>query len=204
MDNLRKMVFVAGRELVLPVTPESFEVGRGVRIETLNIHGLGDIRVAGYPSLDNINISSFFPANEYPFAVAPLVDPWDMVAQFSTWADQQTVVRFIVTGTTINIPVLIEDIRYGEQDGSNDVYYTLTLAEYRYVSLATTITPTQTQSRPITTPPPVPKTYTVVAGDTLRAIARKFYGDSSKYTEIASANGIKNPNVIKVGAVLTL
>ena len=45
--------------LILPVTPDSFEVGAGIKIETVNIHALGDLRIAGYPTLDNITISGF-------------------------------------------------------------------------------------------------------------------------------------------------
>lgn len=59
------------------------------------------------------------------------------------------------------------------------------------------------------TPPPKPasewpKEYTTKAGDSLWSIAAKFYGDGSKYTLIASANRIKNANVIGVGVKLTI
>lgn len=48
------------------------------------------------------------------------------------------------------------------------------------------------------------KKYTIQSGDTLGAIALKFYGKASKYTEIAEANGISNPNVIRVGQEIVL
>ena len=41
--------------------------------------------------------------------------------------------------------------------------------------------------------------YTVVKGDTLWGIAKKFYGNGNRYPEIAKANNIANPNVIHVG-----
>lgn len=47
-------------------------------------------------------------------------------------------------------------------------------------------------------------TYTVVAGDTLSKIAKRFYGDANKYHDIAKASGIANPDLIKVGQVVTL
>ncbi|KAA0112868.1 alpha/beta hydrolase-fold protein [Mycolicibacterium sp. P9-22] len=46
--------------------------------------------------------------------------------------------------------------------------------------------------------------YTVVAGDTLSALAVRFYGDASFYPLIATANGIANPAVINVGHVLVI
>jgi nucleoid-associated protein YgaU len=38
----------------------------------------------------------------------------------------------------------------------------------------------------------------------LWAIAKKYYGDGNKYTEIAKANNISNPNVISVGQKLLI
>ncbi|OBG12015.1 lectin [Mycolicibacterium celeriflavum] len=53
-------------------------------------------------------------------------------------------------------------------------------------------------------PPPAPRTYTVVSGDTLWAIAERFYGDGSRYQVIADASGISNPDLIHPGQVLTI
>ncbi|MFC6592523.1 BON domain-containing protein [Deinococcus lacus] len=41
--------------------------------------------------------------------------------------------------------------------------------------------------------------YTVKAGDTLSAIAQKYYGDMGQYTKIAQYNNISNPDHIEVG-----
>ncbi|WP_454561307.1 LysM peptidoglycan-binding domain-containing protein [Mycobacterium haemophilum] len=53
-------------------------------------------------------------------------------------------------------------------------------------------------------PKPAARTYTVVSGDTLSAIAERFYGDGSKYGVIADANGVPNPDLIYPGQVLTI
>ncbi|MCB0942990.1 MAG: LysM peptidoglycan-binding domain-containing protein [Mycobacterium sp.] len=57
---------------------------------------------------------------------------------------------------------------------------------------------------PTPPPPPAPRTYTVVSGDTLFAIAERFYGDGNRYPEIAAASGIANPDLINVGQVITI
>ncbi|MDQ3900078.1 MAG: LysM peptidoglycan-binding domain-containing protein [Actinomycetota bacterium] len=62
--------------------------------------------------------------------------------------------------------------------------------------------PTQAPAAP--TQAPARRIYTVVSGDTLWAIAERFYGDGSKYPQIASANGIANPDLIMVGQELTI
>ncbi|MEO6792460.1 MAG: LysM peptidoglycan-binding domain-containing protein [Mycobacterium sp.] len=51
---------------------------------------------------------------------------------------------------------------------------------------------------------PAARTYTVVSGDTLFAIAERFYGDGNKYPEIAKASGIANPDLIHPGQELTI
>jgi LysM repeat protein len=51
---------------------------------------------------------------------------------------------------------------------------------------------------------PEPRTYTVVSGDTLWAIAERFYGDGNKYQVIADASGVANPDLIHPGQVLTI
>ncbi len=53
-------------------------------------------------------------------------------------------------------------------------------------------------------PEPAARTYTVVSGDTLWAIAERFYGDGNKYQAIADASGIPNPDLIYPGQVLTI
>ena len=44
----------------------------------------------------------------------------------------------------------------------------------------------------------------MVSGDTLWAIAERFYGDGSKYPQIAQASGIANPDLIHPGQVVTI
>ena len=41
--------------------------------------------------------------------------------------------------------------------------------------------------------------YTIKAGDNLSKVSKLFYGTANKYQEIASANGIDNPDHIQVG-----
>lgn len=48
------------------------------------------------------------------------------------------------------------------------------------------------------------RSYTVEPGDTLWAIAERFYGDGSKYQVIADASGIANPDLIHPGQLLTI
>lgn len=60
--------------------------------------------------------------------------------------------------------------------------------------------------KPKTTVKSTTRTYTVKKGDTLWAIAKKYYGNGAQYKKIANANKklIKNPNLIHIGWKLTI
>ena len=60
------------------------------------------------------------------------------------------------------------------------------------------------EAAPEPAPEPAARTYTVVSGDTLWAIAERFYGDGSKYQVIADASGVADPDLIQPGQVLTI
>ncbi|MGW4650806.1 LysM peptidoglycan-binding domain-containing protein [Kitasatospora sp. NPDC004289] len=60
---------------------------------------------------------------------------------------------------------------------------------------------------PVREPEPEPvqqQTYTVQPGDSLSAIAQRFYGDANRYQQIADANGIPNPDLINPGQTLII
>lgn len=46
--------------------------------------------------------------------------------------------------------------------------------------------------------------YTIKSGDNLSHIAQRFYGAASKYSQVAKANGIADPDKIKVGQAINL
>jgi nucleoid-associated protein YgaU len=46
--------------------------------------------------------------------------------------------------------------------------------------------------------------YTIKSGDNLSKISKLFYGNANKYQQIADANGISDPNLIKVGQQINL
>ena len=200
---MRKFIFknpATNTELVLPVTPDSFNVSHGIKIETINIHTLGDVNVAGYGTLCAFKIDCMFPTQSYPF-VHNLIytDPYKYIQALESWCDARNVIRFIVSNTMVNVPVLIEDISYGEKDGTKDVYASISLRKYRTLTAATSNTGIQNNSRSTESTAVTAKSYTVKSGDTLSAICRDNYGDSSLYSKLANYNGIKNANLIYVG-----
>jgi hypothetical protein len=72
-------------ELILPVTPPSFEVAHGINIETIKIHILGDVALAGYGTLSTFKIDCMFPVQKYSFSQASAeINPYTYVKQLNT------------------------------------------------------------------------------------------------------------------------
>jgi LysM repeat protein len=204
---MRKFIFkdeTKGKELVLPVTPPSYEVSHGINIETINIHTLGDVILPSYGTLPIIKISCMFPAKNYPFnQPGTELNPYKYIEKFIKWCDRRTILKFVVSDTKVDVKVVISDISYGEKDGTGDVYATINLREYKKIS----VTQTDKTGNGLrgTEKDTVGKgNYIIKNGDTLWAICRKHYGDVSLVSKLAAYNDIKNVNLIYTGNKLKL
>ena len=197
---------VTGQELTMPVTPTSYPMGHGRAVERLDMAITGQIALPGLKGLFQEVLEVMLPARSYSFCTAGAVtDPQYYLDILSLWSDEANVCRYIVSGTGINVPVLLGPLEYGEQDGSNDVYLKIPLYEYRYLD-EVLVEQTQNNSRSAENNErkATADSYTVKKGDTLWEICRRIYGDSSLAYKLATANNIKNPNLIFTGQVLTL
>ncbi len=188
-------------EFRLPITPSGFDIERGNKIETVNITELGDLNIIGSPTLATISISSFFPSKNYPFKLPDTIsinNPYDYIRQLERFKTEKTILTFIVTDTNItDLEVILESYKYSEKDGTRDIFYDLVLREHRKVK---SVIGDLASERPNTnSPKPNNVEYIVKKGDTLWAIAKKYYGSGSQYPKIVKENNIKNPNIIFPG-----
>ena len=190
----------------MPVTPDHYEIGHGQRIELVNIHQLGDVSLAGTPTLCTVTMDLLLPCGPRTYSIPDPKEPEWYLWHLRQWVDEKTLLRFIVSDTYINLPVWLEDFRTGERDGTNDVYCTVTLREYRDLSVRQTNPYTQNTTRAVESPPATAQQYIVQAGDCLSRICRQFYGDGTAavYNKLAAYNGIKNPHLIYPGQVVQL
>jgi LysM repeat protein len=193
---MRKIIFKDNNEeLILPVTPASFKIGAGIKVETINITAIGDVNIGSHGTLASISLDSFFPQSEYDFA-SKKFEPYEYIEWFKYRSWMKTVLRFIVSDTGINLPVLVENIDYGEQDGAGDVYYNLSLREYRYVNPIITAAETNAPTRASEQVQTDTITHYIKSGDTLSAISRKYYGNANLWQKLAAYNGIKGSLII--------
>lgn len=203
----RKMIFKTdeGEEVTLPVTPKSYSIRSGMSVQVIDVYELGPYPVPTYPTREPVQLECFLPASNRPYCVQ-YTEQAVLLAWFEKKIAEKAKLRFIVSGTAVNLPVRLTEAVYGEQDGTNDLYLTLTLQPY--VTLAApqvqAAASNTDAARERTPQKSTATTYTVKSGDTLWGIARRFYGDGMLYAKLAAYNGIKNPNLILVGQVLKI
>lgn len=210
------------RTIRLPTNPEEIETSSTLAIEKYEILKLGQIAIPTHMELKTYSFECEFPHSpiHYVETAGGFRDADFYLKLFTEWRGKLVPVRFIATngiGDDINTLVLIEEITAVEKAGEEgDKYVNLKLIEYKKFGKKFTITEIVGQANTTTTVKKAvnkevtsPKSngfYTVVSGDTLWAIAKKFYGNGSQYTKIYNANKdkIKNPNLIRVGQKLVI
>jgi nucleoid-associated protein YgaU len=200
-----------------PVVPSSVGVNRSNNIDTQSVIKLGEVPIFNGTSLKTIELSSFFPNQEYNFCnYSNFMKPYEFSEQIQKWMYAGTVLRLIVTDSPTNMQCLIETFDTVEQDGTRDLYFNLNLLEYRPIEITKISSATNnssdntsnrtTSSESTTT---TQKTHKVVKGDSLWDIAQKYYGKGSLYPKIKEANWdtypeLKTSNVIYTRMTLVI
>lgn len=213
----RMYILLGQDEWELPVLPEDLKVKSPGDNSTAKVLSLGEINRLEQKGLREIEIESMWPKNRIPLVSSKtLPDPMAFVKAVQSYRDQKKPARLLICGTDldINMNVGIEDLDYTEKGGEvGDIYYKLSLKEYRAYGPKKVDLPKPTAKPVATVQQPnrpgsasKPRTYTIVSGDTLWGIAKRYYGDGAKWPTIYQANGdkIKNPNLIYPGQVVVI
>lgn len=205
-----QFVFLKGKtQLIMPVTPEGYEIPTGRKMETINISALGDVFRPGGRSRFSKSVQFLLPAQSYTFMEAgSKAEPEHYISQLTAWSLDNSIVRFIISGTTFNLQVYIESISVAEKDGSGDRYITVAMREYVETAAVQTTDPTaaQAQSRSAPEGPPAEQSYTIKQGDSLAMLCRRFYGNGTAkyYNALAKYNSIRNAALIYAGRTIKI
>ena len=213
---------------LLPVPPSKLGIKINNANKTVTLINEGEINVLKKAELTDIEFECAIPQVRYPYAVYK--SGFKGADFFLNYFEELKVgmkpFQFIVcrrdpAGKGLfdtNIKVSMEDYKITEdaKDGL-DLTVKVKLKQWRdYGTKTVNISfnmerpKASIEPRRETTASPVPaaaQTYTVVKGDCLWNIAKKFYGNGSKYTVIYNANRSVvggNPNLIYPGQVLTI
>ena len=213
---------------LLPVAPPKLTVKINNANKTVTLINEGQINLLKKAELTDLEFECRIPQEPYPFAVYKSGFKGDdyFLDYFETLKMNQKPFQFIVcrtkpTGKRLfdtNIKVSMEDYKITEDAKEGfDLMVDIKLKQWRDYGTKT-VNISFDMSRPKasvepqreTGASPAPteaQTYTVVKGDCLWNIAKKFYGNGSKYSVIYNANRSViggNPNLIYPGQVLTI
>ncbi|MCF6466340.1 LysM peptidoglycan-binding domain-containing protein [Clostridium sp. Cult2] len=208
----------------LPTNPEELEKSSVQAIEKYEILKLGQIAIPTHMELKEYSFECEFP--HYPTHYIETPSQFKgadfYINLFKEWRSKLVPVRFIASngiGDDINTLILIEELSIIEKAGEEgDKYISFKLLEYRPYGKKSVVIkeakPSTPNTKVATTKPVEPQQtnpkstgyHVVIKGDTLWAIAKKYYGNGSLYTKVFNANKdkIKNPNLIYPGQNLVI
>lgn len=190
-----------------PVNPFGITVNRNKKYETAEIINIGEIDFSdNSKKIKEISFDTLLPIQYDAFCrYRPVPDPIQTIKNLEKWMEQKEPVRLIITNFDFNDLVIISGIVEDEKAGeTGDKYLTFTFRAWRELKIETlpVVKPKNPPLKPNRpNPKPKPRIYTVVRGDSLWKIAKKFYGKGSKWPTIynnAQNKKVigKNPNLI--------
>lgn len=203
----------------IPVLPSEYQVQSSQNNQSENIIGIGEVSLKGKRNLMTISFSSFFPLrrNSSYCRRGSILKPLQYVNAIERMKQTGTV-KLVITGSPIRMDCTIESFDWGENDGTGDIFYTISFKEYRNIgaSKSSVVQDGLLESAPSsdglskesarTEPKVSTQEYIVKKGDTLTSIAKRLTG-SSNWRPIYNANRAViggNPNRIKVGQKLVI
>jgi hypothetical protein len=122
----------------LPIIPKEIMISSPGQIEVYSTVAQGDIKLIGPPGLRGLSWESFFPFESYPFAKDKTYKGMRYVHMIEKWKADKEPIRLVITGkraAMVNMLCAIENIEFGSQDGTTDIYYTLSLSEFKLLPL---------------------------------------------------------------------
>ena len=177
----------------LPVIPESIMVSSNITNDSVRVSDFGEITFIQKPGGETYQFSALLPGDWFPSCeYRNIPNPRDIEKKIKKWVNDKDTCQFIVTGPAkLNVKVSIESVDFSEGSyGVNDLVMAIRLKEYvvpkpRTIKIKRTAKkPVKKVSKPRPKPKVVNKTYTVKRGDTLWAIAIRYYGSGLKWKKI--------------------
>lgn len=197
-------------KFTLPVTPKEFSIGDNQNNTTVNITEAGELNLLGFRNLKTLSLESFFPnGHDYPFIVSDeLKGPYEYVAILRRWKESHKPIRVIISRSDVNLAMGIEGLQYGPRDGSGDVYFSLSLKEYRFLNVPsadndkTLDDTTGLKDRPDESS--VPDSVNMKPGQDVMDAAKKAYGDYNHWRRVAESNSANDLAILAAGGVLKI
>lgn len=200
-----------------PVNPFGIIVNRTKKYDTADIVDFGEFDISDKgKKIKELSFETLFPKEYDTYCrYINIPDPNEVIKELEKWIEQQEPVRLLITDFDFNDLVIISSLNVEERAGeTGDKYVSLNFRVWRELKIETIpikVTTITVKTVPLKNNRPttksVPKIHIVKYGDTLWGLAKKYYGNGVKWTEIYNKNKTimgKDPNVIKIGQKLVI
>ena len=220
---MAEMVYITeldtGTRVALPLPPESVKCKAETKFISYNIINVGEVKLPNGEKLTKFSWSGRLPGESMKHmrmvSAADWRSPKEIQSIFSIWRNRGMKLRLLVTGTTINHDVYLENYTV-DNSRLDTVEYSISFTHAKDIKVYTTAelniqeaaqVPQTTNDREAASETPQKTTYTVKPGDSLWAISKKLLGSGARYSELYEANKSiigSNPNLIYPGQTFTI
>lgn len=179
------------RQMQIPWIPDSISFSaNGTRFAEYDILDTGPVVISNGENLRNFRWSGTLPGegrkDNLPFLRGEWTDPKKYQEMWSHWKAQGIELQLLITGTPVNHDVLLSDYEVTYSGAFGDYEYSIEFCDLRKIAVSSA---TAAQKEPERTETVSAQTsHTVVSGDTLWGIAKKYLGDGLKWQAIYNAN----------------
>ena len=212
-----------GTRIALPLPPESVKCKAETQFISYNIINVGEVKLPNGAKLTKFSWSGRLPGESMKHmrmvSAADWRSPKEIQSIFSIWRNRGMKLRLLVTGTTINHDVYLENYTV-DNSRLDTVEYSISFTHAKDIKVYTTaeLNIQETAQVPQTTndraasseaasETPQKTTYTGKPGDSRWAKSKKLLGSGARYSELYEANKSiigSNPNLIYPGQTFTI
>lgn len=203
----------------LPVAPEALQTKANGKNETITLMDHGEVNILRRPGLSDVSFDALLPNVRYPFASYPggfrRADYY--LSRLEGLKAQETPFQLVISRITdggiwlfgSSLKVSLEEYVMKEDAGKygTDVLVSLKLKQYRDYGTKTCQISGNTAmviSARGTAGAPSGPSYTAGGGESLWEVAKRSYGDGSRYTQLQAANDIAPTARLSEGDVVTI
>lgn len=178
------------KKFQFPSLPQEVKINKSTSYASYQILDLGEVQFPNGNAPDEVSWDGVFygPARkDDSFLIRKWETPSTAHSILTQWKEKGTPLKLVIAGTPINLDVTISSYQGTFSGGFGDMAYSISFVQDRNISIKAMV-----GIAPGTAVRGVPTTgkttHTVKTGDTLWALAQKFYKAGSKYTIIYNAN----------------
>lgn len=206
-----------GEKFIFALTPDKISAKSGARFQSYNVIENGEVKYPRGEKLTSVSWSGTLPGDRktaYEFVDSSVwQSPDEAIALLENWRTTGNKLRIVVTQTSINLDVYIENFSYEWAGGQGDATYSLDLvaAKDMLVKTVEEVDAEKAAAAAETTPPlnpraskSLPSTITMKAGGNPWTVAQGCFGQGGKWTDIMKVNPLQKVEDIAAGTVLKL